>query len=232
MTHSHNQEDAKRPIRSYVRREGRMTTAQKRAFQTLWPKYGINDPQILSNLEHVFENLHSLTVEVGFGNGENLIDLASKNPEASYIGIDVYRPGAGRLMLKLERLGISNVRLLVEDAREILSKNFIHNSCDNILIYFPDPWPKKRHHKRRLLGAHFLHEITLRLKLGGALNVATDCSDYAEHIVQLIDVESDLDMCSNPSSVTSTDPKRKRTKYESLGIELGHTIFDIRACRV
>ncbi|MBO67122.1 MAG: tRNA (guanosine(46)-N7)-methyltransferase TrmB [Acidiferrobacteraceae bacterium] len=231
MVRSDNQEHSTRPIRSYVRREGRMTTAQKRAFETLWPKYGINNPRRLNQLEHVFGNLHSLTVEIGFGNGDNLINLASKNPETSYIGIDVYRPGAGRLMLELERLGLSNVRLLVEDAREILSESFIHESCDNILIYFPDPWPKKRHQKRRLIGTSFLHEIALRLKPGGKLNVVTDCTNYAKSIVQLINLQPGLDMCSNGSLTTDTGAERKRTKYESLGIKLGHTIFDIRACR-
>ena len=154
-----------RPVRSFVRREGRMTEAQKRALEELWPIYGIDaDPGLMGKLPPTDNG--ELTLEIGFGDGDTLLTLAKNNPEHCFIGIDPHRPGAGRLLLRLERENVRNVRLVIGDAAELVP-TIDPGSLSQILVLFPDPWPKKRHHKRRLITPEFLHIVGERLQPDG-----------------------------------------------------------------
>ena len=220
-----------KPIRSYVRREGRITRAQHRALQMFWPKYGIsNHASLLTSIE-LFGDERPLILEIGFGNGQNLVDLALAHPNQGYIGVDVYRPGVGQLMLALDRLQINNVRIFLNDAAEIFLHRFAECSLDSVLIYFPDPWPKKRHHKRRLLDSEFLDVLADSLKLGGLLHVATDWDDYANQILTGIDRHPGLVNQAGVGRFSERPDHRPKTKYELRGLRLGHTVHDILARR-
>ena len=221
-----------RPVRSYVRREGRMTSAQRRALEILWPKYGISNDISLLTAIGLFGNQCPLTLEIGFGNGQNLVELALAHPDQGYIGVDVYRPGAGRLMLALDRLEIGNVRILLQDAAEVFLHRFTERSLDSVLIYFPDPWPKKRHHKRRILRPDFLHNLALCLKRKGLLHIATDCNHYGQTILKHIELEPLLTNLTALNQGVAPLHRRTITKYEAQGIEWGHPILDISAQRV
>ena len=221
----------RRPVRSYVRREGRITRAQNRALEILWPKYGIGDDVSLLTAIGLFGNQRPLTLEIGFGNGQNLVDLALAHPNQGYIGVDVYRPGAGRLMLALDRLEIGNVRILLRDATEVLLHRFAERALDSVLIYFPDPWPKKRHHKRRILRRDFLHNLALCLKPRGFLHIATDCNHYSQAILECIALEPLLTKSAPLDKDIEPLHRRIITKYEAKGIERRHPIVDISACR-
>ena len=208
-----------------------MTRAQHRALEVLWPKYGIGDDTSLLTAIGIFGDQRPLTLEIGFGNGQNLVDLALAHPNQGYIGVDVYRPGAGRLMLALDRLEIGNVRILLQDAAEVFLRRFTERSLDNVLIYFPDPWPKKRHHKRRILRPVFLHNLALCLKLRGFLRIATDCNHYCQTILECIALEPLLTNLDPPDQGMEPLHRRTITKYEAQGIERGHPILDILAQR-
>ena len=221
----------RKPVRSYVRREGRMTRAQRRAIETLLPKYGIGDDVSLITAIGLFGDDRPLILEIGFGNGQNLVDLALAHPTQGYIGVDVYRPGAGQLIQALDRLEIGNVRILLQDASEILLHRFAEHSLDSVLIYFPDPWPKKRHHKRRILRPDFLHNLALCLKPRGFLRIATDCNHYGRTILELIGLEPLLTNLALPHQGTEPHYRRTVTKYEARGIDQGHPIVDILAQR-
>ncbi|MDH3693013.1 MAG: tRNA (guanosine(46)-N7)-methyltransferase TrmB, partial [Gammaproteobacteria bacterium] len=181
-----------RPIRSYVRREGRITPAQRRALDELWPRFGLNANASI-DIGKVFGREAMTIVEVGFGNGGALLQMAQENPEKNYIGIDTHRPGAGRLLLQLAELEIKNVRVMCEDAKLIFEKSFIPCSIDTVLIFFPDPWHKKRHHKRRLIQTDFVKSTVRAIKRGGRIHIATDWQDYAEHIMQVLSDEAALE---------------------------------------
>ncbi len=228
---THNLE-TQRPIRSYVRREGRITKGQNKALQRLWSKYGIDNNNTSLTSTNLFGNSRQMTLEIGFGNGQNLIDQALSHPDCGYVGIDVYRPGAGRLILELDRLAIRNVRIILQDATETILHRFADKSLDQILIYFPDPWPKKRHHKRRLIDPDFLHRLAHRLKPRGILHIATDCNSYADSIVKLILLESLLIKLDSTNDTNDLMIKRATTKYEARGERLGNRIFDILASRL
>ena len=208
-----------------------MTRAQRRALEILWPKYGIGDDAPLLTAIGLFGDQRPLTLEIGFGNGQNLVDLALAHPHRGYIGVDVYRPGAGRLMLALNRLEIGNVRILLQDATEILLHRFTECSLDTVLIYFPDPWPKKRHHKRRILRSDFLHNLALCLKPNGLLHIATDCSHYGQTILDCIALEPLLINLAPPDKNVEPLHWRTITKYEAQGIQRGHPILNISAQR-
>ena len=220
-----------RPIRSYVRREGRITRAQSRALNILWPKYGIGGGDSLLTATNLFGDERSLTLEIGFGNGNNLAELALAHPNNGYIGVDVYRPGAGKLMLELEQLEISNVRIILQDAVDVIYNRFSDRSLDTILIYFPDPWPKKRHQKRRILCPDFLHQLAHCLKPKGTLHITTDCSNYAKTILQFILLEPLLTQIDKPEQHMRPPLRQTITKYEARGIGRGYPIAEILAYR-
>jgi len=216
-----------RTIRSFVRREGRLTAAQKRALETLWPEYGIDTTEQKLDLESIFGRCATLTLEIGFGNGESLAKMAQAAPEGDFIGIEVHQPGVGNLLQTLKQQNIHNVRILCDDAVEALRNNFSPESLDQVQIYFPDPWPKKRHHKRRLIQAEFIALLASRLKPGGILHIATDWQDYAAHIIELMQTRHDFIDTASQSGCQPRPDFRPETKFERRGLRLGHPVCDL-----
>jgi tRNA (guanine-N7-)-methyltransferase len=216
-----------RSIRSYVRREGRMTRAQRRALHELWPRYGVDAHGGLLQLERLFGRCAPVYLEIGFGNGEALCELAGAHPQNNYLGIEVYRPGVGSLLLKLEQRALSNVRVICDDAVHALSHRIPQASLDAIYLFFPDPWPKKRHHKRRLVQREFLEQLTARLKPGGYVHVATDWEDYAAHVLAVAAQVPGLSNVAGERGYASRPDYRCRTRFERRGRALGHRIRDI-----
>jgi len=212
-----------RRVRSFVHRPGRLTPAQQRALEDLLPAYRI-DPDI-PDLRQAFERSAGLVVEIGFGNGQALAWMAAQEPEKNFAGIEVHDPGVGRLLNALDDAGLDNVRVAKADAVEVLERQVLAGSLDEVRIYFPDPWPKKRHHKRRLIQPPFLDLISARLKPGGLLHLATDWAPYAEWMLEAI--------AATPALLNLGDPYvdrpawRPGTHFEKRGLKRGHDIFDV-----
>ena len=216
----------KRTIRSFVRRAGRLTPSQQRALEELWPIFGLDNGADFLDLEGVFGNAAPIVLEIGFGNGDTLVQQATENPDKNYIGIEVHEPGVGHCLLQARDANISNLRLIVHDAIEVLTNQIPLESLSRVNLYFPDPWPKKRHHKRRIVQHDFLSLIAARLEAGGTLNVATDWAAYAEHIDEII-AQSDRFFCSERYQHDGEQPlDRPRTKFERRGLKKGHRICD------
>jgi tRNA (guanine-N7-)-methyltransferase len=165
-----------------VRRSGRITSAQERAIGELWPRYGIPFSPAPRDLDSIFGRSAEPALEIGFGSGDSLVPLAAENPGLDYLGIEVHRPGIGHSLLRIEAEALRNLRLICHDAVEVLSRQIRDRSFMRINLYFPDPWPKKRHHKRRLLQPDFLELAAAKLQDSGAFHIATDWQNYAEHI--------------------------------------------------
>ncbi len=210
-------------IRSFVRREGRFTKAQRAAMEQHWPHYGINPTgKELINLEKIFVKQQSVVLDIGFGNGESLIALAQQYPQLNFLGVEVYRPGIGNLIRNAYDLRLENIRVINMDVVELLQNNIASHSLMATLIWFADPWPKKRHHKRRLIQVPFLKLLEEKLQAKGELNIATDWQPYAEHIQEVIR-QSKL---FRESKISSIIQKRPETKFERRGERLGHNVFD------
>jgi tRNA (guanine-N7-)-methyltransferase len=222
------EESQRRAIRSFVVRAGRMTPGQRQALERLWPRYGLDLPDGALDLAEVFGRQAPRTLEIGFGMGDALLALAAEHPEQDFIGIEVYPPGIGSFLLRLEQAGLSNVRVICADAVEVLARHLPAVSLDRLLVLFPDPWPKKRHHKRRLVNAPFLDLAARVLRCGGQLQIATDWADYAAAIGELLLGSPDF----APSRLPADDAGRPETKYERRGQRLGHDIreFRVRRC--
>ena len=215
------------PIRSYVRREGRITKSQSRALVELWPEYGLDHVADVLDFEKVYGRDVPTMVEIGFGNGSALVSMAADNPQCNFLGIEVYRPGIGSALLKLKQYGITNVRVIMENAVPVMQEWIGKECLSKILIFFPDPWPKKRHNKRRLLQAPFLNTAVERLKLGGHLHVATDWEDYALSILDLFQREPRLRNLDNGNRFVPRPDYRPQTKYEQRGLGYGHAVWDV-----
>lgn len=222
----------RRPVRSYVRREGRITAAQARAIDKLLPDYAFPESDAAVDLPAVFGRRAHTTLEIGFGNGDALAELAAQHPERNYIGVEVHRPGVGRLLMRLERDGIENVRIAPRDAAEVLRNEIADDALDEILIYFPDPWPKKRHHKRRLVQGEFALLISAKLAVGGRVGLATDWPDYAEQMRLVLNGTPGLENLGADGGFSGRPPGRPPTKFEERGAARGHEVFDLAYRRV
>ena len=208
----------KREVTSFVRRAGRITSGQKNAWQYYWELYGIQNTKEIIETTNIFNNSNrKLIIEIGFGNGEILIDSALRNPDDNFIGIEVYESGIGQCLIHLSEKKLSNVRLINEDAKHILNHSFKDQAIDQINIFFPDPWPKKKHHKRRLINQEFILLIGKKLKKNGCINIATDWDDYAEQIIDVFNK-------SNLFKKTNNLRLNLETKFEKRGLKLGHKI--------
>jgi tRNA (guanine-N7-)-methyltransferase len=216
-----------RSIRSFVTRAGRITPAQERALVDLWPKYGIDVTPGVLDCAARFGRTAALTIEIGFGNGENLLALAREHPERNYIGVEVHRPGAGRLLLALEEYAVTNVRVICHDAVEVLARQIAPGAAQEILILFPDPWPKKRHHKRRLLQRGFVELAVNRLCAGGVLRVATDWAPYAQEILAVLGTIPGLENLAADAAFVPRPTERAPTRFEKRGVRLGHDVRDL-----
>jgi tRNA (guanine-N7-)-methyltransferase len=219
--------DRPRSIRSFVTRAGRITPAQQRALDVLWPKYCVEfGPQPL-DAAALFGRHAACTIEIGFGNGENLVDLAAAHPQRDFIGIEVHRSGVGRVMLALEAQQLQNVRLICHDAVEVLEQQVPAASVDEILILFPDPWPKKRHHKRRLVQVPFATLAASRLAPGGVLRLATDWQPYALEMLETLQAVAQLANTASDGGFVPRPAERERTRFERRGERLGHQVWDL-----
>ncbi len=218
-----------RSIRSYVMRAGRITAAQQRALEALWPRYGIEFTPEPLELERLFGRRAPCTLEIGFGNGDNLVERAATEPERDFIGVEVHRPGIGHLLLAAARAGCDNLRVIAHDAVEVLEQQVPRGGLDEIQVLFPDPWPKKRHHKRRLVQPAFIDLAASRLGRGGRLHIATDWAPYAEQIA--LDVRA----CRLLTAALATPAEpaaRSATRFERRGERLGHRIREFLVVRV
>jgi tRNA (guanine-N7-)-methyltransferase len=220
-----------RAIRSFVTRAGRITPAQQRALEKLWPKYGVEYREQPLAPPALFGRAAPCTLEIGFGNGANLLSLASAHPERDYLGIEVHRPGVGRLLLALEERQLANVRLICHDAVEVLGGQIAAASLAEILILFPDPWPKKRHHKRRLIQAPFVELLRRALEPGGKLHLATDWQPYALEMLAVLEAAPGLRNLAGAGAFAARPPERSPTRFEQRGTRLGHEVWDLAFAR-
>ena len=222
-----NQPSQKRSIRSFVRREGRMTIGQKKAFETLWPVYGLNPGEALPDINAPFGRQGPVILEIGFGMGDSLAQQAANQPQNLYLGIEVHRPGVGHLLSLIETNAIDNIRIYCADAVEVLNHCIPNNSLSCVQIFFPDPWPKQRHHKRRLIQLPFIQLIAAKLKPQGSLHLATDWQNYAQHMLKV------MSSCENFVNTATDGPfverpaTRPLTKFENRGQRLGHGVWDL-----
>ena len=215
-----------RGIRSYVLRAGRITPAQKRALDELLPRFGIPYAPAALDLDRVFGRAAPRVLEIGFGNGDTLVELAARSPERDFIGAEVHPPGVGHCLLAVESRGLANVRVIVHDAVEVLAHQVAPASLDEVLLYFPDPWPKKRHHKRRIVQPDFVALVASRLTAGGRFKLATDWAPYAEWMQEVLAASPGF---ANEASGGgySERPEREATRFERRGRRLGHEVFDL-----
>jgi tRNA (guanine-N7-)-methyltransferase len=222
----------KRTVRSFVRRTGRMTPGQRRAFDELWPRYGLSytTRPLLFNEE--FGRDAPLVLEIGFGNGETLVEQAATDPDRNYIGIEVHRPGVGHCMIKAAAAGLCNLRLICHDALDVLQNQIHNHTLQRVNLYFPDPWPKKRHHKRRIVQTPFLQLIADKLSEGGCLHIATDWADYAGHIDEVLGQSDRFRIGERLEHQGDSALDRPTTRFERRGLGKDHTIFDWRVERV
>jgi tRNA (guanine-N7-)-methyltransferase len=221
---------AVRSIRSFVLRQGRITEAQRRSYEALLPVWGIPyRPQPL-DLDQAFGRAAPKVLEIGFGMGEGTAAIARSHPQNDYLAVEVHTPGVGSLLRRIAESGIANVRVIQHDAVEVLTHMLAPACLDAVHVFFPDPWPKKRHHKRRLIQPEFSALAASRLKPGGILHVATDWEDYARHILAVLSAEPLLE---NTAEGFAPRPEyRPLTKFESRGMRLGHEVWDIVFRRV
>jgi len=205
-----------RPVRSYVLRQGRMTPAQEKALRDLWAGYGMDTAQGLIDIPS------PAILEIGFGMGQSLAIQAKSHPENHYIGIEVHKPGVGSLLLQIQKEAIQNIRIFCCDAIDVLKNNIPDYALDKIQIFFPDPWPKNRHHKRRLIQTNFIALIHQKLKPGGILHIATDWENYAEHILEIVNQTNLFEKIN-----LTSENQRPETKFETRGKKLGHGVWDL-----
>jgi tRNA (guanine-N7-)-methyltransferase len=213
-------------IRSFIRRQGRLTQGQQHALDNYWERYAL-DPNRDYDFAEVFGRQASLVVEIGFGNGESLAQMAAAYPDVDYIGIEVHRPGVGHLMMKLAEQGLTNVRIYCHDAIDILEQRIADNSLAGIHLFFPDPWPKKKHHKRRIVRPGFVELITRKLKKGGYFHAATDWRPYAESMLSELSTASGIINAGKTGDYCERPEHRPLTKFEQRGLRLGHGVWDL-----
>jgi len=221
-----------RTIRSFVRRAGRLTPPQQRALVDLWPRFGLEVAESKLDLHDLFQRNASTCLEIGFGNGATLVQQAQENPQQNFIGIEVHEPGVGHCLIAAQKAGIDNLRLITHDAIEVLQRQIPMGSLSRINLYFPDPWPKKRHHKRRIVQPSFLALCADRLKPAGALHVATDWANYAEHIDTELESSERFSVSERREHDGDEPLDRPRTKFERRGLKKGHRIWDWRFERI
>jgi tRNA (guanine-N7-)-methyltransferase len=213
-------------IRSFVRRRGRITAGQQRALDTLWPHYGVDTDKML-DLNALFGRPAEKHLEIGFGSGDALVTMAKAHPEHDYLGIDIYRPGIGHLLLQIEAAELTNVRVICADAVEILQHQLPPHSLDAVYLFFPDPWPKKRHQKRRLVEPDFVKLLAQRIKSGGYLQLATDWENYAEQMLEVLEAAPEFINRVAGGGFAPRPPERPLTKFEQRGLRLGHRVWDL-----
>lgn len=216
-----------RKVRSFVLREGRLTRGQEKALERLWPVYGLERADGVLDPEAVFGRKAPLVLEIGYGMGQSLVAMAEREPEKNFIGIEVHRPGVGSLLMGIENKGLTNLYTYCDDAVEILEECIPDASLERLQLYFPDPWPKKKHHKRRIVQPGFLDLVHRKLEPGGVLHMATDWADYAENMLEVIDQVSGWSNRAGPGRYAERPEWRPATRFEARGEHKGHEVHDI-----
>jgi tRNA (guanine-N7-)-methyltransferase len=229
----HDERARRREVRSFVLRGGRLTAGQKRALEELQPRYGVKATDGQLDFEALFGNDHSVIMEIGFGDGNATWQMAAAYPQENYLGVEVHQPGVGQLLMKLDQAGIENVRIACGDAVELLREQIPTRSLAGVRVFFPDPWPKKRHHKRRLIQAPFIEMLAIKMKEEAILHMATDWKPYALHMLEVMRSSRNFENLSAAGDFCPQPEWRPRTKYEKRGERLGHRVFDLvfRRCQ-
>ncbi len=222
MTKTH-----RRTIRSFVKREGRLTSGQQNALDTQWPLFGIDYSETALNLTELFGREADTVLEIGFGNGDSLWQMAMANPGRNYLGIEVHRPGVGHLLHLVDDSGCTNIRVSNHDAVEVLEHQIPDNSLSRLQLFFPDPWHKKKHHKRRIVQNTFIQLVAKKLKPGGVFHLATDWENYAEHMLEVLNHSSAFKNLSSDGDFVPRPDERPITKFETRGHRLGHGVWDL-----
>lgn len=227
MTQPHH-----RKVRSFVQRAGRTTTAQKRALRDLLPRFGMPFRECALDLGLVFGRRAPVVLDIGFGDGSALLTLAANHPDRDYLGVEVHEPGIGHLLLQLERAGLDNVRMVAHDAVEVIKYMLPPGQIEAVNLFFPDPWPKKRHHKRRIVQPGFVRDVARILKPEGTFHIATDWTDYAEHVAAVMADCTQFEALSPGQASSEPFFNRPTTRFERRGIALGHTVTDLHFRRI
>lgn len=214
-----------RRIRSFVRREGRLTEGQQAAIREGWPRWGVDFVPTQVDWDQIFGRQAPRFLEIGFGMGGATAEIARAHPQQDYLGIEVHRPGVGNLLKLIEQDGLTNLRLMTHDAVDVVEKMIAAESLDGILIFFPDPWHKARHHKRRLIQPEFVRKLVTRLKSGGTIHCATDWENYAEQMLEVLSAEPALE--NTAADYAPRPAYRPLTKFENRGLKLGHGVWDL-----
>ena len=212
-------------IRSFVLRQGRVSNAQRRAYEDLLPKYGVPYTKDLLNFEIVYGREAPRYLEIGSGMGETTVSIARSHPQNDYLAIEVYTPGIGSLLKQIEEFKLTNLRIVQHDAVEVVNNMFTQEYLDGIHIFFPDPWPKLRHHKRRLIQPEFISLLCKHLKPGGYIHVATDWNNYADQILEVM--SNELSLTNTARDFVQRPEYRPLTKFEQRGLRLGHKVWDL-----
>jgi len=216
-----------RKIQSFVRRTRKLSKAQATALHELWSDYGVSLTDKQLNFGKLFMNSHDVTLEVGFGNGDSLLEIATQQPQQNFLGIEVYEAGVGRLINEANKRQLINLKIIKEDAVEVLQNHINDDSLSKFQLFFPDPWHKKRHHKRRIIQMSFLDILAKKLKKGGIVHIATDWEDYAKHIIETLESHQHFKNTIRDHIYSPRPKHRPLTKFENRGQKLGHGIWDI-----
>ena len=216
-----------RKIQSFVRRSGRISKAQSIGLNELWHDYGVDLTEKKLDFNKLFLSKNNVTLEVGFGNGDSLLEMAIDQPNQNFLGIEVYEAGVGRLINEANKNKLSNLKIIKDDAVEVLTNNILDNSISHFQLFFPDPWHKKKHHKRRIVQISFLDLLSKKLKNDGVVHIATDWENYAEHIMESLESHPHFKNCAGDHMYSSRPKNRPLTKFENRGQKLGHGVWDI-----
>ncbi len=226
MTEKENRQHH-RTIRSFVMRAGRTTLGQEKALQEVWPIFGLEVKDGLIDFCEVFGREAPTVLEIGFGMGESLVSMAKAAPEMNFIGIEVHKPGVGRLLSRIAEENLTNIRIYAEDAIEVLADCIPDNSLHTLQLFFPDPWHKKKHHKRRIVQADFAQTIKAKLLVDGCFHMATDWQNYAEHMMEIMEQAAGFSNKAGANNYSPQPETRPVTKFQRRGEKLGHGVWDL-----
>lgn len=221
-----------RRIRSFVRRQGRLTLAQDVALEKLMPKFGLQTSSGVFDFAKEYNREAATHLEIGFGNGQSVANMAAGHPENNYLGVEVHRPGVGNLLQLIQTQELTNVRVMTDDVFDVLQNNVTDNSLAAVYIYFPDPWHKRCHVKRRIVRTEFIELLATKMEVGGLLHMATDWKDYAKHMMVVM---NDMPQFKNIAGSSNYSPRpewRTLTKFEQRGQRLGHGVWDLMFSKI
>lgn len=214
-------------IQSFVRRSGRLTLGQRTGLIDLWPQFGVDIPNGIIDLNSLFKKIQPITLEIGFGNGDSLLEMAINAPDQNFLGIEVYEAGIGRLINEANKHQLSNLKIIKADAVEVLEHHIKDDSFDTFQLFFPDPWHKKKHHKRRIIQTDFLDLISNKLQDGGTMHMATDWENYAEYMMVTLEKHPHFKNAMGAHKYSLRPEHRPITKFERRGERLGHGVWDL-----